>query len=240
MPWMVFRWVVELVLQLIIATSNHKTPPFPHPCMAPPASALTIPHVLSAQAQRDLTLIDAALVGDAKAYAALLQHYRKPVAYVVLKIVGNRDDVDDLTQEVFTKAFRYLANYHPDFAFSTWLFRIATNHSIDFLRRQKLPTQSLQQALQTPDGQPTPLDVYDPAPNPQEAFIQQQRIDLLHKLTHVLPLKYARPVRLRYFQQLSYVEIATELKLPVGKVKARLFRARVLMRALLQNSRAAI
>ena len=185
-------------------------------------------------------MIDAALAGDARAYATILENYRKPVSYVVLKIVGNQDDADDLTQEVFTKAFRYLANYRPDFAFSTWLFRIATNHSIDFIRRQKLPTQSLQQAQQTPDGQTLPLDVFDPTPNPQEAFIRQQRIDLVHKLTNILPLKYARPVRLRYFQQLSYVEMANELKLPVGTVKARLFRARVLLRALLQNSRAAI
>ncbi|MDF7814779.1 sigma-70 family RNA polymerase sigma factor [Hymenobacter sp. YC55] len=204
--------------------------------MVSDAPAHPAPHVLSLRSQQDMALIDAALAGDAKAYAALLDTYRKPVSYVVLKIVGNTDDAEDLTLEVFTKAFKYLANYRPDFAFSTWLFRIATNHSIDFIRRQKLPMQSLTQS----DEENLPLQVRDPAPNPQEAFIRQQRIDLMHKLTNVLPLKYARPVRLRYFQQLSYLEMATELKLPVGTVKARLFRARVMLRALLQNSRAAI
>lgn len=194
------------------------------------------PYVLSVRSQQDMALIDAALAGNPKAYSELLNNYRKPVSYVILKIVGNADDAEDLTLEVFAKAFKYLANYRPDFAFSTWLFRIATNHSIDFIRRQKVPMQSLHHA----DEENLPLQVSDPAPNPQDAFIRQERIDLMHKLTNVLPLKYARPVRLRYFQQLSYVEMASELKLPVGTVKARLFRARVMLRALLQNSRAAI
>ena len=194
----------------------------------------------SPKAQRDLALIQAALDGSAKAYEALMRSYRKSVYHIALRMVRNPDDADDLTMEAFAKAFEHLSRYRPQFAFSTWLFRIATNGCIDFVRRKKLKTQPLNAAGQLGDGESFLLDVRDHAPNPQEAFIRQQRIEIVQRLVTRLPAKYARLVCLRYFEELSYAEVAAELHAPLGTVKAQLFRARELLLQLLQDNKAAI
>ena len=194
----------------------------------------------SPKAQRDLVLIQAALDGSAKAYDELLRSYRKSVYYIVLRMLRDPDDADDLTMEAFAKAFEHLSRYRPEFAFSTWLFRIATNGCIDFVRRKKLPTQPLNVAVALGDGESFLLEVCDHAPNPQEAFIRQQRIEVVQRVVTQLPAKYARLVRLRYFEELSYAEMATELEAPLGTVKAQLFRARELLLQLLQENKAAI
>ncbi|OGX85397.1 RNA polymerase subunit sigma-24 [Hymenobacter lapidarius] len=194
----------------------------------------------SLKAQRDFVLIQAALDGSAKAYDALLRSYHKSVYHIALRMVRDPDDADDLTMEVFAKAFRYLSRYRPQFAFSTWLFRIATNSCIDFVRRKKLKTQSLNAAVRLGDGESILLDLPDHAPNPQEAFIRQQRLEAVQRVVTQLPANYARLVRLRYFEELSYEEVATELQVPLGTVKAQLFRARELLLHLLQASKAAI
>jgi RNA polymerase sigma-70 factor (ECF subfamily) len=194
----------------------------------------------SPKAQRDLVLIQAALDGSAKAYEALLRGYRKSVYHIALRMVRDPDDADDLTMEAFAKAFGHLSCYRPEFAFSTWLFRIATNGCIDFVRRKKLKTQPLNAAVGLGDGESLLLDVCDHAPNPQEAFIRQQRIEVVQRVVTRLPAKYARLVRLRYFEELSYAEVATELQVPLGTVKAQLFRARELLLQLLQENKGAI
>ena len=194
----------------------------------------------SPNAQRDLVLIQAALDGSAKAYEALMRSYRKSVYHIALRMVRNPDDADDLTMEAFAKAFGHLSRYRPEFAFSTWLFRIATNGCIDFVRRKKLNTQPLNAAVRLGNGESFLLDVCDHAPNPQEAFIRQQRIEVVQRVVTQLPAKYARLVRLRYFEELSYEEVATELEAPLGTVKAQLFQARELLLQLLQENKAAI
>ena len=194
----------------------------------------------SSKAQRDFVLIQAALDGSAKAYESLLRSYHKSVYHIVLSMVRDSDDADDLTMEAFAKAFGHLSRYRPEFAFSTWLFRIATNGCIDFVRRKKLHTQPLNVAVALSDGKSFLLDVCDHAPNPQEAFIRQQRIEVVHQVVNQLPAKYAVLVRLRYFEELSYEEVATELQAPLGTVKAQLFHARELLLQLLQANKAAI
>ncbi|WP_375436035.1 RNA polymerase sigma factor [uncultured Hymenobacter sp.] len=196
--------------------------------------------VFSLRARQDIALIQAALAGQAKAYEDLLARYRKPVHYLVLRMVKNAADADDLTQETFAKAFRHLARFTPDFAFSTWLFRIATNHTLDFFRRKKLPTHSLQASVLGGDGDPLFLEVADRNPNPQEALIQAQRKELVQHLVRQLPARYALVVRLRYFDELQYEEIAVQLALPLGTVKAQLFRARELLLDLVKNNQAAL
>ena len=194
----------------------------------------------SPKAQRDLVLIQAALDGCAKAYEELMRCYRKSVYHIALRMVRDPDDADDLTMEAFAKAFGHLSRYRPQFAFSTWLFRIATNGCIDFVRRKKLNTQPLNVAVRLSDGESILLDVCDHAPNPQEAFIRQQRMEVVQRVVTRLPAKYARLVRLRYFEELSYAEVATELQAPLGTVKAQLFRARELLLQLLEENKAAI
>ena len=205
-----------------------------------PAVETEIERGFSPKAQRDLVLIQAALDGSAKAYEALLRSYRKSVYYIALRMVRHPDDAADLTMEAFAKAFGHLSRYRPQFAFSTWLFRIATNGCIDFVRRKKLHTQPLNVAVALSDGKSFLLDVCDHAPNPQEAFIRQQRIEVVHQVVNQLPAKYAVLVRLRYFEELSYEEVATELQAPLGTVKAQLFHARELLLQLLQANKAAI
>jgi RNA polymerase sigma factor (sigma-70 family) len=214
------------------------------PDFRPAALAAAVPSAsdteLSWRTRRDLALIQAALAGQNKAYEALLELYQKSVFHVVLRIVRDADDAQDLTQEAFTKAFRNLMLYTPQFAFSTWVFRIATNHSIDFLRRKKIKTRSIHAGLYNEQGDTFTLDVPDQDPNPQEAYMCQQRRELLQRLVAKLAPRYARVVRMRYFEELTYEEIAAQLQLPLGTVKGQTFRARELLLELIKNSKAAI
>ena len=196
-----------------------------------------VERVFSPKAQRDLALIQAALNGRGKAYETLLRGHRQSVYHIALRMVRDPDDADDLTMEAFAKAFGHLSRYRPQFAFSTWLFRIATNCCIDFVRRKKLNIQSLNTAVKLGNGESILLDVCDHAPNPQEAFIRQQRIEAVQRVVTQLPAKYARLVRLRYFEELSYAEMATKLQTPLGTVKAQLFRARELLLQLLRENK---
>ncbi|MCI1189811.1 sigma-70 family RNA polymerase sigma factor [Hymenobacter sp. DH14] len=194
----------------------------------------------SARAQRDLVLIEAALAGSAKAYEGLLANYRKSLYHVVLRMVNNADDADDLTQEVFAKAFQSLARYRADYAFSTWLFRIATNHCIDFIRKRRLKTLSLSTEMQLGNGDGMLLEVASPELNPQEVYIRQQRIERVQQLVGHLPPKYQKLVRLRYFDELTYEEVAVELQAPLGTVKAQLHKARELLLNLAQKNQGAL
>jgi RNA polymerase sigma factor (sigma-70 family) len=184
----------------------------------------------SAKAKHDFKLIRAAVErNDEKAYAELMQIYKKPVYHVVLKMVRNPDDAEDLTIEAFAKAFRNLHKFNPEFAFSTWLFRIATNNCIDFIRKNKIKTMSIDSGFRTDGGDEIQIDFRDNDLNPQEVAIKNQKIEIMQLVVGKLPPKYQRLVSLRYFDELSYEEIATELKAPLGTVKAQLHRARELL-----------
>jgi RNA polymerase sigma factor (sigma-70 family) len=192
----------------------------------------------SSKALEDFKLIDMAVGGDDKAYAKLLQRYKRPVYHMILKMVRNIDDAEDLTMESFSKAFRSLARFKKDFTFSTWLFRIATNNTIDFIRKKKLNTLSIQNTFTDDDGQAVSIDVEDDGTlNPQDEAIKAQKEELIQVFVNMLPGKYQKLVRLRYFNELSYEEIAVELDAPLGTVKAQLHRARELMYDLVKNKK---
>lgn len=189
----------------------------------------------SAKALEDFKLVDRAVEGDEKAYALLLQRYRRAVYHMILKMIRNVDDAEDLTIESFGKAFRNLARFKKDFTFSTWLFRIATNNTIDFIRKRKLYTLSIDNAYTDDDGQAVGLSIPDLNPNPQEEAIRSQKEEIIRLVVDSLPAKYQKLVRLRYFQELSYEEIAEAIDAPLGTVKAQLHRARELMYDLVKN-----
>ncbi|HNT51642.1 MAG TPA: sigma-70 family RNA polymerase sigma factor, partial [Cyclobacteriaceae bacterium] len=154
----------------------------------------------SSKALEDFKLIDMAVGGDDKAYAKLLQRYKRPVYHMILKMVRNIDDAEDLTMESFSKAFRSLARFKKDFTFSTWLFRIATNNTIDFIRKKKLNTLSIQNTFTDDDGQSVSIDVEDDGTlNPQDEAIKAQKEELIQVFVNMLPGKYQKLVRLRYF-----------------------------------------
>ena len=144
-------------------------------------------------------------------------------------MVRNMDDAEDLTIEAFAKAFRNLHKFNPEYAFSTWLFRIATNNCIDFIRKNKIKTMSIDSAIKIDNGDEITIDFRDQGLNPQETTIKNQKIEIMQHVVSRLPEKYKRLVSLRYFDELSYEEIATELKAPLGTVKAQLHRARELL-----------
>jgi RNA polymerase sigma-70 factor (ECF subfamily) len=191
----------------------------------------------SQKALEDFKLIDMAVDGDEKAYATLLTRYKRPVYHMILKMVRNVDDSEDLTIESFAKAFKSLHRFKKDFTFSTWLFRIATNNTIDFIRKKRLKTLSISNTYTDDDGQSVSIDVEDGRPNPQEVAIKGQKEELIQVFVNMLPAKYQKLVRLRYFNELSYEEIAQELEAPLGTVKAQLHRARELMYDLIKNKK---
>lgn len=192
----------------------------------------------SDKALEDFRLIDLAVEqNDEKAFAKLLQRYKRPVYHMILKMVRNVDDAEDLTIESFAKAFKSLHRFKKDFTFSTWLFRIATNNTIDYIRKKKLNTLSIDNTFTDDDGQSVSLDVEDENLNPQEETMRRQKIEIIQIFVDKLPPKYQRLVRLRYFSELSYEEIATELAAPLGTVKAQLHRARELMYEMVKNKR---
>jgi RNA polymerase sigma factor (sigma-70 family) len=159
------------------------------------------------------------------------------VYYMILKMVHNRDDADDLTMVAFSKAFHNLANYSADFAFSTWLFRIATNNCIDFIRKKKLLTTSIDQTSATDDGESVPIAVKDKSMTPEESIIKDQRAIKIREVIQELSPKYRSLIELRYFEELSYEEIADKLDLPLGTVKAQLFRAKDMLYNLMKATK---
>jgi len=192
----------------------------------------------SDKALEDFRLIDLAVSGqNQQAYADLMQRYKKPVYHMILKMIRNVDDAEDLTIEAFAKAFKNLHKFKKDFTFSTWLFRIATNNTIDFIRKKRLDTMSLDTSYKDDNGDSVSIDVQDRNLNPQEEAIKTQKIELVRMFVTKLPAKYQRLVKLRYFDELSYDEIAKELGAPLGTVKAQLHRARELMYDLVKSKK---
>lgn len=184
----------------------------------------------SAKALEDFSLIDQATKENSEqAFASLMERYKKPVYHMILKMVRNVDDAEDLTIEAFAKAFKNLHRFKKDYTFSTWLFRIATNNSIDFIRKKRLETTSLDTSFQDESGENVSIDLPDKNLDPQEKAIKTQKKELVQMFVTKLPAKYQRLVRLRYFKELSYEEIARELDAPLGTIKAQLHRARELM-----------
>lgn len=193
----------------------------------------------SPRAQEDLRLVEAAInLSDQQAYAKLMSRYRDSIYFMILKMVHNRDDADDLTIEAFGKAFKNLEKYSPEYAFSTWLFKIATNNCIDFIRKKRLQTTSIDQSFGDEESGPSmALNIASNTPDPEEHFILSQRKKLMQLVTTRLNEKYRILIELRYFKEYTYDEIATELDLPLGTVKAQLFRAKELLYNILKNKK---
>lgn len=193
---------------------------------------------LSEKAILDYRLVRAAIdSGDQKAYAQLMDRYRDSIYFMLLKMVNNRDDADDLTIEAFGKAFNKLHQYTPNYAFSTWLFKIASNNCIDFIRKKKKNLLSLDKPFETNDGGEMTMDVPSGTLDPEEIYIREQKKILMHGVVEKLKPRYRTLVELRYFKEYSYEEIAQELDLPLGTVKAQLFRAREFLYNILKNSK---
>ena len=192
---------------------------------------------LSEKAQYDYRLVRRALDhGDEKAFAELMERYRDSIFFMLLKMVNNRDDADDLTIEAFGKAFNKLHQYTPNYAFSTWLFKIASNNCIDFIRKKKKKTISIDQPIGNDDESGLTLDIKSTGLDPEEQYMKEQKHKLMREVVQKLKPRYRTLVELRYFKEYSYDEISKELDLPLGTVKAQLFRAREFLFNLMKNA----
>lgn len=190
----------------------------------------------SANAKNDISLVIRAKDGDQRAYAELMQRYKDSIYFMALKMVNNKDDAMDLAVETFGKAFENIEKYKPDFAFSTWLFRIATNSCIDFIRKKRLNVVSIN-GMVDDDGDDRPLQIKSDTLNPEESSIKKQQSEQLKFIVDKLPPRYKTLIVLRYYEELSYEEIAQQLDLPLGTVKAQLFRARDLLANVLNRKK---
>ena len=196
-------------------------------------------HHLTTKAVYDYKLVKLALEqNDQKAYAELMNRYKDSVFYTMNKMCNNRDDADDLTIEAFGRAFKNLHQYNPSYAFSTWLFKIASNNAIDFLRKKKQKaTLSLNVKVDSNEGVDFSSYIKSESLDPEEKFIRKQKIETIRLLVDNLKPKYKEMIELFYFQELSHEEISNKLNLPIGTIKAQLFRARDLLFNALNHSK---
>ena len=168
-----------------------------------------------------------AVKGDEKAYSELTQKYQKPLYFHVRKMIRKPDFAEDLVQDIFLKAFKSLKNYKNDYAFSTWLYRIATNHTIDYLRKKKLETLSIN--ADDSDDTHAAIQLADEDNFTDEPMIKRERKNKVREAIDQLPEKYREVILKRHIEEKSYQEISEEMDIPLGTVKAHIFRARELL-----------
>jgi RNA polymerase sigma factor (sigma-70 family) len=184
---------------------------------------------LSPRGNDDYQLVLAAIDGNQKAYETLMNRYRHSVYHAMFKMVNNRDDADDLTVEAFGKAFHKLPSYAPNYAFSTWLFRIAINNCIDSIRKKRLKTYSIDETIKSDSDCSFAQNISNYEPDAEHIMMHEQKIAHVRRLVENLNVKYRSMIELRYYEELSYEEIAQEMNLPLGTVKAQLFRAKEIL-----------
>ncbi len=194
------------------------------------------------KAKRDYVLLRKALDhNDQQAYAELMRLYRDSIYYMLMRMVKNKDDAEDLTLMTFGKAFRYLDKYTPQYAFSTWLYRIALNNSIDFLRLKNNMPQYFEDDLYTTST----TSIIDQSEDnlqrtPEDEVIDKQRLQLLRAAVSELPERYRKVIELRYYEDLAYEEIAERLGLTLSNVKIQIMRAKNMLSELMLPMRNAM
>ena len=193
---------------------------------------------LTDKAKIDLILVQRALEnGDPRAFNELMARHRDPVYFMLNeKVNGDKELAKELTIEAFGKAFNKLHSYTPKFAFSTWLYSIAKNNLIDYLRKKKLSTVSLENMFDSDEENAQVLQIPADILNPEGELEKKQRIKILRKIVEKLNPNYRMLVKLRYFKEYTYDEIAQELKIPLGTVKAQLHRSREQLFKILSGS----
>ena len=192
---------------------------------------------LSEKAQKDYELvIRATKKKDQQAFSELMDKYKDSIFFMLLKMVNNNDDAEDLTLEAFGKAFNRLNQYTPNFAFSTWLFKIATNNCIDFLRKKKKNVMSIDNRIPNSEGDEFMFEIKSDGLTPEQLAMNDQKIQLMRQYVKKLKPRYETLVEMRYFKEMSYDEISEELNLPLGTVKAQLFRAREFLYNIMKHS----
>ena len=178
----------------------------------------------------DTDLVRRVLGGEEALFEVLVRRYQTRVVAHVSRMVGSRDDALDLAQEIFLKVFQALDRYNPEFKFSTWLFRIAGNAAIDHLRKRRPRTVP----LEVPDPESrsgvAAIEHESPGLDPYGELRNVERGQAITRAIAALPPEFRELIALRHFGGLSYEEIATLKNMPLGTVKNKLFRARVVLK----------
>jgi RNA polymerase sigma factor (sigma-70 family) len=221
--------------QIFIFMANTKQKPSASTAAVPSPSKYPAPsqRALDSRAE-DSQLIAGALKGNQAAYRAIVKKYHDQIYNLLYKMIRQKDEVEDLTQEAFIKAFGSLSNFNDEFAFSTWLFKIAQNNCIDYIRKRKLQTFSIDKPIESKDGE-YGFEIPDSSYEPDRELIARQRSKMLEEAIQSLPAKYRTVIIMRHSEEKDYQEIAKALKLPIGTVKAHIFRAREMLNKALRS-----
>lgn len=175
----------------------------------------------------DDQLVKRAISGNQDAFKLLMNKYQKPLYYHIVKMVKNNEQVEDIIQESFVKAFSNLNSYNTHYAFSTWLYRITTNHTIDYLRKKKLQTTSINEPIRVKDGE-MQFQIVGSAETDRKIIRKERKIIITEAIQN-LPEKYREVIEMRHLEEMRYQEISEQLDLPLGTVKAHIFRAREML-----------
>jgi RNA polymerase sigma factor, sigma-70 family len=191
------------------------------------------------KAKRDALLVTSALSGSQQAYSDLMGFYREPIYFTMLKMTKSPYDAEDLTIEAFGKAFKNLDKYTTDYAFSTWIFRIAINNCIDYMRRRNTSPQCVDEDFVVFENACESSEA-GPSLSQEETYMRKERARMMHWAVDQLRPKYRTLIELRYFQELSYEEIAQTLNISMSNVKIQLFRAKYMLSAIMEKVKYAI
>ena len=186
------------------------------------------------RAEEDAVLVKRAIGGDDRAIKGIMRRYKNPVAQIVYKLVRDRGQIEDLTQEVFIKAFQHLGDFDYQHQFASWLFKITNNHCIDYIRKKRLSVYSIDDQVKTDDGEIT-YEIPDSTYEPDLNLLREQKSKIIRQAIDSLPKKYREVILLRHREELSYEEIAEKTGLPVNTIKVQLFRAREMMYKFLKD-----
>jgi RNA polymerase sigma-70 factor (ECF subfamily) len=180
---------------------------------------------LSVAADREL--VASAVTGLEGGFEELVRRYQRPISGYVYRMVGDYEAALDLTQEIFIKVYGSLARYRSEFKFSTWIYKIAHNCAVDYLRRNNGREQSLVSGI---EGDTYELPIESKRLSPEQESEREERRLEIEGVVRALPGAYRELIILRHSQDLTYEEIVEVTGLPLGTVKNRLFRAREMMR----------
>ena len=187
----------------------------------------------------DEQLLARAGEGDFAAFQQLVSRFQRRVFGLARRIVGQEQDAEDVTQQTFLSLLEHLESFRGESSVATWILKIATNHAIDFLRKRKLPTTSIDQPVKAKDGE-IEFELPDITYRPDQHIVEDERKQILQEAIDSLPEKYYTVIVMRHQQEKSYEEIARELDLPLGTVKAHIFRARAMLYRKLRHNRGSL
>ena len=184
----------------------------------------------------DHDLIDSAKRGDEPAFAEIVRRYRNPITNYLYRFLNDYEEAVDLAQETFVRVYFALERYHTEFAFSTYIYRIATNLAISELRKRKRrKLVSLTGFFQYGDEDEEDFHPPDAKPLPDVDLVENEQSKMIARAIATLPEKYRAPIILREVEGKTYEEVAAILDLGLGTTKSRISRARGLLKEKLKN-----